>query len=307
MENFPLVSVVIPNYNRDTLIKKAVESINSQTYKNIEIIIIDDCSTDNSAETIKYLSEIYTNIRFKFLSENMGANFCRKEGVSIANGDFISFLDSDDTFLPTKLEKQMNILLDNPEIGFVTTGFGESNIKGVKSGNIHLKDLIKMNNIGGFSVILARKKIILETSALDDSLKSCQDWNFYLKMLEKSDGYRLRENLLYYSEQPDSISKNLDNVLQGYGIIKERTQLLNSKYNFYNQSELSSYQEYYLAMRYYKFRDIKNIRIHLLNSLKIEFSMTTFIYYIVSLFGYSSLRFFKEFKILVTRIIRKIR
>ncbi|MET3319931.1 UNVERIFIED_ORG: glycosyltransferase involved in cell wall biosynthesis [Peribacillus simplex] len=113
--NEPLVSVIIPSYNPGLLIENAIRSIERQTYKNIEIIIIDDGSTDGTIEWLKK-----NNKRFTFITQkNSGAAAARNKGVSIASGNFIAFLDADDIWFPNKLKKQIRILQENKEISFV--------------------------------------------------------------------------------------------------------------------------------------------------------------------------------------------
>lgn len=98
------ISVIIANYNNAKYITSTINSILNQTYKNIEIIIVDDASTDKSKEIIKNYTKRYKNIKSIFLSNNKGAYYCRNEGLKIASGDFITLLDSDDVFLSNRLK-----------------------------------------------------------------------------------------------------------------------------------------------------------------------------------------------------------
>lgn len=300
----PLVSIIIPNYNRRELLLKTIQSALIQTYSNIEIIIVDDFSSDGSREFIEKYAENENKIRYFFLEQNSGANKCRNVGVSMAKGEYIAFLDSDDVWLSQKLEKQVEILENDENIGFVVCGFGETNLKGVKEGPIELKDLIKENNIGGFSVLMLRKSIFDKVGGLDESLPSSQDWDIYLKLLEISKGYKIKENLLYYEEQPDSISKNIERVLIGNDIVGKRAFELNNKYKLFNEKELLSYQKYYRAMRYIKFGDIKNGRKLLLESIRIKPNLTSIIYFIGAIFGKTGISIIRKVKIWLTKKIR---
>lgn len=117
--NAPLVSVVIPSYNPGKLLESAVRSIENQTYKNIEIIIVDDGSTDGTREWLKQNS---SRLKY-FFQENSGASKARNKGVSLSSGEYIAFLDADDIWLPSKLEQQVELLQHN-NISFVfTNGF----------------------------------------------------------------------------------------------------------------------------------------------------------------------------------------
>ena len=112
-----LISVIIPTYNRRNVIMKSVESVLGQTYKNLELIIVDDASTD---ETYQLFENIYDK-RLKYLryEKNQGACYARNYGVDHAVGEYIAFQDSDDIWHPTKLEEEMHLLIDdNSDIVF---------------------------------------------------------------------------------------------------------------------------------------------------------------------------------------------
>ena len=102
--NDTLVSVIIPTYNRAKTVRNAIDSVLQQTYKNIEIIVIDDGSSDNTAQVL----ESYRNKVQIIQQENAGPSVARNRGIEIANGDIFCFLDSDDLWLPTKIERQVN-------------------------------------------------------------------------------------------------------------------------------------------------------------------------------------------------------
>ncbi len=101
----PLISVVIPTYNRANLIGRAIESVSKQTYKNLEIIVVDDASSDNTAEVIKAIDE--PRIKYVVHEKNGGSDKARNTGVEAASGDYVAFLDSDDVWLPNKIELQV--------------------------------------------------------------------------------------------------------------------------------------------------------------------------------------------------------
>ena len=107
-----LVSVVIPVYNREKTIVRAVKSVLNQTYKNIEVIIVDDCSSDNSRVVIENAFSENNNVRYICLEKNSGACVARNRGVQLSKGKYVAFLDSDDAFLPNKIEKQISFLCE---------------------------------------------------------------------------------------------------------------------------------------------------------------------------------------------------
>lgn len=106
-----LISVVIPNYNKEKYIKKCLDSVLAQSYSNIEIIIVDDCSSDSSPEIIKEYQKKYENIITVFLKKNGGVSHARNTGIEKANGEYITMIDSDDYYYnPRKLENEISLL-----------------------------------------------------------------------------------------------------------------------------------------------------------------------------------------------------
>jgi glycosyltransferase involved in cell wall biosynthesis len=118
----PKVSVIIPTYNRAGLLKRAIQSVLNQIYQDFEIIIVDDASTDNTENVIESFKE--HRIRYIKHESNKGAAVARNTGIKFANENYIAFQDSDDEWLPEKLEKQMEIIEHaSPRVGVVYTGY----------------------------------------------------------------------------------------------------------------------------------------------------------------------------------------
>ncbi len=105
-----LVSVITPVYNAEKVIEETIESVFNQTYKDMEMIIVDDCSKDNSVEIIKRCGEIYPKIVYYLQPRNMGAGAARNKALELAKGQYVAFLDADDLWLSEKTEKQLNLM-----------------------------------------------------------------------------------------------------------------------------------------------------------------------------------------------------
>lgn len=105
-----LVSVITPVYNAERFIQSTIESVLNQTYKNIEIILVDDCSKDKSAKIINELCEKYPNIVYHLQEKNMGAGVARNKALELARGRYVAFLDSDDMWKPDKISKQIDVM-----------------------------------------------------------------------------------------------------------------------------------------------------------------------------------------------------
>lgn len=115
----PTVSVIIPTYNRAHLIEDAVRSVLTQSFTSLEVIVVDDGSTDGTSQIFDSIKD--PRVVYMPLKKNMGRSFARNEALKIARGDYIAFLDSDDLFLPKKLELQVNYLEKNPDVAMVYT------------------------------------------------------------------------------------------------------------------------------------------------------------------------------------------
>jgi len=111
-----LISVIIPSYNSGKFLGEAIESVVNQTYKNIEIIVINDGSTDNTEEIVKKWQKKDRRIRYLKHKENRGLSVARNDGIRISKGDFISLLDADDFWMKDKLEKQMKKIKEGADI-----------------------------------------------------------------------------------------------------------------------------------------------------------------------------------------------
>lgn len=126
MKNEPLVSVIIPTYNRAGLIARAVKSVFAQSYTRLEVIVVDNASSDNTAEAVKSISD--ERLRFIRHEVNKGPAASRNTGLRCSRGDYITFLDSDDEWLPQKLACQLDVFRQEADgIGLIfTNGFNES-------------------------------------------------------------------------------------------------------------------------------------------------------------------------------------
>ncbi len=115
----PLVSCIIPTYNRSELVCRAIKSVLNQTYKNIEVIVVDDGSEDNTKKVVLSIKD--SRIKYIRLHRNFGPAFARNIGIVNAEGEFIAFLDSDDYFLPEKIQKQVELMMSDSSIGVCYT------------------------------------------------------------------------------------------------------------------------------------------------------------------------------------------
>lgn len=218
------VSVIIPTYNRSVLLKKAIISLQNQTYRNMEIIIVDDCSNDDTAEVIRNMKD--ERIRYIKHETNKGGSEARNTGIRHASGAYIGFLDSDDQWLPDKLEKQLAVFEGNPKAGVVYTGVkvvSETHL--IKEiipqckGNI-LPKLIEFNCIDTTSSIVVKKELLQEVNGFDSSLPSCQDWDLYIRLSKIAQFDYVKDSLvLFYQHSGERITSNNKSVVNGQMLI----------------------------------------------------------------------------------------
>lgn len=202
-----LVSIIMPSYNTAGYISETIESVLAQTYANWELIIVDDCSTDNTDEVVK---PFLTDKRIKYLKneKNSGAAVSRNYALREANGKWIAFLDSDDLWLPEKLEKQIAFMEKN-EYKFTYTDY-KIKLNGKWLPYIftgpNIVDKRKMYDYCYFStitVVYDRDFVGLIQIA---PLKKNNDYAMWLKIIKKVDCYRLPECLSCYIKHDNSIS-----------------------------------------------------------------------------------------------------
>ena len=206
-KELPLVSIVIPTYNRSSFLLQAVESILSQTWKNVEIVIVDDGSTDDTREV---LAPYMGRIRYIYQS-NSGRPSCpRNVGIRNAAGKYIAFLDSDDIMDPRKIEMQVRFLEKNPEVGMVFTDFstfahGRAVSQSFTSSghtpfvqlpktqvgpnqyilSAEACDCLTLDNPIGTPSVVARKEVFARIGTFDESLRWSDDIDMWFRIAEK--------------------------------------------------------------------------------------------------------------------------
>jgi glycosyltransferase involved in cell wall biosynthesis len=207
--SYPLVSVIITTFNRENYLNKAIESIVEQTYANIEIIIVDDGSTVNYAESI---CSKYANCNY-YYKPNGGLSSARNFGISVAKGDYIAFLDDDDFWRFDKLEKQVEILNNNSSVDCVHSAAAvvdeNGNITGQCIGaaqnKIHKRSGYVFWNALGCWVVksptpLIRKKVFQSDLLFDETIKVGEDVDFYQRMFYRHKIHYINEPLAFYRE-----------------------------------------------------------------------------------------------------------
>lgn len=204
-----LVSIIMPSYNTAKFIAESIDSVLAQTYANWELLIVDDCSTDNTDE----VAATYTDPRIKYVKneKNSGAAVSRNKALAMASGKWIAFLDSDDLWTPDKLEKQIAFMQQN-NYHFSYTRYEEideqSNPRGRFVSGPGRIGKIGMHNYcwPGCLTVMYDAEVVGLIQIKD--IKKNNDYAMWLKVCRKAKCYLLRENLAKYRKRGGSISNH---------------------------------------------------------------------------------------------------
>lgn len=201
MKNHGLVSIITPTWNCAQFISETIRSVQAQTYPNWEMIISDDCSTDNTKEVIAPYLEADSRIKYICNNKNSGAAITRNNALKVAKGKWIAFLDSDDLWKPDKLEKQTKFMVKN-HYDFSYTGYCEINEQSEETGkfisgpkHVTQAGMYAFCWPGCLTVMYNREKVGLVQIA---DIKKNNDYAMWLKVCKKADCYLLDECLAKY-------------------------------------------------------------------------------------------------------------
>ena len=194
------VSIIIPCYNKGKYVEEAIESAINQTYDNIEIVCVNDGSTDSSSVVIKKLADKYSNLLFFDNAENRGVVYARNMAIEASSGEYILPLDADDKIAPTYIEKAVNVLESDESIGMV---YCEAEYFGIKHGKWELPEYNKEQFLFRnciFCSALFRKSDFLRAGKYKDYMRTgFEDWDLWLSFIELGlKPYRINEVLFSY-------------------------------------------------------------------------------------------------------------
>lgn len=231
------VSVILPTYNRGKYVVEAVESVLRQTYNNYEIIIVDDGSTDTTEDILKRFVKNNNNIQY-IKQSNKGHAGARNTGLLAASGDLIAFIDSDDIWLPEKLEEQVKECEKDPDVNLVycnVYGFSEHKKPEVRDPQLtedQLKDysgyifdnLFYRKIIITTTTVLIRKKCIDSVGMFDENLTRCgsEDRDLFLRILWKSKAKYINKPLVLSRILSGSAGDNYQRMIKGQEYVYEK-------------------------------------------------------------------------------------
>lgn len=276
------ISVIIPSYNRAKSLERAMQSVLRQSYKNLELIIVDDCSTDNTEDVVKSIKD--ERVHYIKHTVNKGACAARNTGVSQSVGAYIAFQDSDDIWYSDKLYRQLDYLRKNGS-DFVFCGMTRksngSDFYIPSEPYYEEKDafeqLLYGNSISTQTMLM--KRYVAEKVHFDVSLKRFQDWDFALQVTLAGFkvGY-LKEPLVEYLLQEDSISKSVS--------CQHACDAIYEKYKSYYEKNPQALAFFYMCQaREYRSIDKKKTQECLIKSMKKNFTLKTLMKLFLNAFG----------------------
>jgi glycosyltransferase involved in cell wall biosynthesis len=213
MTGRPLVSVVIPAYNAETYIGSAVESVLAQTFRNFELIVVDDGSSDSTAARLEAYGDALRCLR----QPNSGVSRARNRGIEASRGRLVAFLDADDVWLPEKLDKQASLLgiRKDCRVCYTAVIVADATLRPMATehgpdGAVTGLDLLLRGNVvpGSASSVICERNLLSETGAFDPSLSLCADWDLWLRLAARTRFAAVDEPLVVYRRSPGSMSGN---------------------------------------------------------------------------------------------------
>jgi glycosyltransferase involved in cell wall biosynthesis len=215
----PLVSVIIPTFNRATFVPKVVGTVQQQTYRNTEILVIDDASKDDTSSVVTAISD--PRIRYIRHDTNKGVSAARNTGIRAASGEYIAFIDDDDEWRQDKLEKQLEALNSYDIVACAAIADG-SPLRVHKRPDITLDDLKK----GGFAPSgLLGKAYVFRNVMFDENLKQGEDWDLLIRIAQQFSIGWVEGELLVYNKGDHARATNVAKRLNGRELEK-RTAIL---------------------------------------------------------------------------------
>ena len=275
-----LVSVIITTYNREDLVCRAVDSVLAQIYKNIEIIVVDDCSKDN---TEKRLESYFDRIIYIKNNINMGLSSSRNVGIISSSGEFISFLDDDDYLLPDKVSKQVDFLSSHPEVDIVYCGSimlnGENSQERLSRlrGEIYPEVLLRTPN--AIHTLLIKRSCLNSVGFFDENLKFLEDQDLWIRLSKKYVFDFIDEPLVVYCFHGKQMTSSCLSALEG------KIALINKYKDDFENNKKILYNSYMRIASYCAFIDNYPLfYVYLKKSLRVyPFGAKAYIHFFISL------------------------
>lgn len=210
-----LVSIIVPVYNAEKYIEETLDCVRAQTYAHWELLLVEDCSSDNTVAVIRQYMEGADDPRIRLISQpsNMGAARARNRGLQEANGRYVSYLDADDLWMPEKLEKELKFMIEKGA-SFVFTGYEFADENGIGLGKVvHVPETLTyrqaLSNTTIFTTTVMFDTEKLSKEQLEMPVIKSEDTALWFKVLRSGVvAYGLDENLVKYRRPGKTLSSN---------------------------------------------------------------------------------------------------
>lgn len=228
----PTVSVIIPTYNRAAMLPRAIDSVLAQTFADWELVIVDDGSSDQTEQVLATYQEKLGEKLVVVRRPHLGCSAARNQGIKVCRGRFVAFLDSDDEFLPYKLEYQLELLTEHPELGFVYGDYGFVDLEGRRwssalttkfpaARNIPMRRVGSARYVVGpqlFDALLhsyfiativgmVRREALGQDIRFNERLSYAEEWLFYLQLARRGTAGFIDEPLALHHFTPNSLTR----------------------------------------------------------------------------------------------------
>ncbi len=251
--DLPAVSVVIPAYNAAWCVAKAIDSVLAQDFRDFELIVVDDGSTDDTASVLADYGDTIRVIR----KPNGGMSSARNAGIAQARGEFVAFLDADDWWLPGKLFRQVALMRSRPALGFTSTAARVEDPEGRllnvwtcdREDQPILLSLFASNAgiAGGSSALMVRRDLLERVGGYDEGLGGVEDGDLWMRLAAVSEYACLEEPLVVVLRRSGSVSRNVEAMRRGaIRVMHKNRGLLPAEYRgrFWRGCLASTYADY---------------------------------------------------------------
>src|SRR5690554_1279856 len=225
-----LISIIIPAYNVEDYIEECIHSAFAQTHKPIEVICIDNNSTDNTWQKLKQLQETYPSLLIE-KELKPGAPAARNKGLVLSKGEWIQFLDADDLLLPEKIEHQVHLIKNKPEVCFIAAASRKKHINGQSTISTPKQDhpfkSLFTTNLGNTCSNLWNKTYINQVNGWDESLKSSQEADLMFRLLQ------VNEKIIFDGEPLTIIRERAEGQISQRGELQRLTTYFETRWAMY--------------------------------------------------------------------------
>lgn len=277
-----MVSVIIPTYNREKTIERAINSVLKQTYENIEIIVVDDASTDNTESVVRTISD--PRLKYIKVEKNRGACNARNVGIDNAKGEYIAFQDSDDVWHSDKISTQLDKMRKmNADVSFCALNKYISGSENaivypceLKEGFV-ARETLMTKSYASTQCVMCRKRCF-EKVIFDVNMPRLQDWDLIIGLTEYFDILFIEDVLVDMYVQKDSISKNPKKGIAAMDKLIEKNEA-------YLKEHPAVYRNWLITKGNYKLISNENPKAEYHQAMTIKFDWSVFIKYVLSSLG----------------------